>query len=141
MFVNRAKRSTASGGASSKKSKKVRHAGKVPGVSHVREIVRLTAPCLVACACGCGAEEEDDDEEEAEDDEGTEDDSDLLHAGLDATGTETPLADGISSVASGLSTPGGIVDMRKGVIRCVHGSDCAYNACAALLTTTARALG
>lgn len=34
--------------------------------------------------------------------------------GLDATGLETPLVDGISSVASGLTTPG-IVDLRKGI--------------------------
>lgn len=59
--------------------------------------------------------EEEEEEEEEEDVEGEME----LHAGLDATGMETPLVDGISSIASGLSTPGGIVDMRKG-IRYVH---------------------
>ncbi|TYZ60764.1 hypothetical protein PybrP1_005044 [[Pythium] brassicae (nom. inval.)] len=63
---------------------------------------------------GAGDEEEEDEEER--DDEGDDAGRDAeLRAALDATGTETPLADGISSVASGLSTPGGIVDMRKGI--------------------------
>uniref|UniRef100_K3X053 PSP proline-rich domain-containing protein n=1 Tax=Globisporangium ultimum (strain ATCC 200006 / CBS 805.95 / DAOM BR144) TaxID=431595 RepID=K3X053_GLOUD len=63
-------------------------------------------------------EEVEEEEEEEEEDEGDEEDGDMsaLHAaGLDATGMETPLVDGISSIASGLSTPGGIVDMRKGI--------------------------
>ncbi|TDH73456.1 hypothetical protein CCR75_007990 [Bremia lactucae] len=57
-------------------------------------------------------EEEDDDEgkdEQADDNADKNGTSD----GLDATGLETPLVDGISSIASGLTTPG-IVDLRKG---------------------------
>ncbi|GAB9463931.1 unnamed protein product [Globisporangium polare] len=60
-------------------------------------------------------EEEAEDEEEEEDEDGDVEGDLELHAGMDATGIETPLVDGISSVASGLSTPGGIVDMRKGI--------------------------
>ncbi|GMF65116.1 unnamed protein product [Phytophthora lilii] len=41
--------------------------------------------------------------------------------GLDATGLETPLVDGISSVASGLTTPG-VVDLRKGHAYVVPGA-------------------
>lgn len=59
--------------------------------------------------------EEAEDEEEEEDEDGDVEGDLELHAGMDATGIETPLVDGISSVASGLSTPGGIVDMRKGI--------------------------
>ncbi|KAF1793957.1 protein of unknown function DUF382 [Phytophthora cactorum] len=61
------------------------------------------------------AEEEEEEEGEGEEEqtegavEGNEDAD-----GLDATGLETPLVDGISSVASGLTTPG-VVDLRKGI--------------------------
>ncbi|KAI9920710.1 hypothetical protein PsorP6_000519 [Peronosclerospora sorghi] len=63
-------------------------------------------------------EEEAEKEEDEGEDEG-QDADDTVHggagaAGLDATGLETPLADGISSVASGLTTPG-VVDLRKGI--------------------------
>lgn len=34
--------------------------------------------------------------------------------GFDETGLETPFVDGISSIASGLTTPG-VVDLRKGL--------------------------
>ncbi|RLN54140.1 hypothetical protein BBJ28_00016039 [Nothophytophthora sp. Chile5] len=54
-------------------------------------------------------EEEEEEEEEAEGVEGLEE-----AEGLDATGLETPLVDGISSVSSGLTTPG-VVDLRKGI--------------------------
>ncbi|RLN45265.1 hypothetical protein BBJ29_003974 [Phytophthora kernoviae] len=56
-------------------------------------------------------EEEEADEEEEEAQEGPEG---AETEGLDATGLETPLVDGISSVASGLTTPG-VVDLRKGI--------------------------
>ncbi|CAH0519212.1 unnamed protein product [Peronospora belbahrii] len=61
-------------------------------------------------------EAEDEDEENEEKDEEAEDlmEGDSDAKGLDATGLETPLVDGISSVASGLTTPG-IVDLRKGL--------------------------
>ncbi|KAF4127424.1 PSP domain-containing protein [Phytophthora infestans] len=55
-------------------------------------------------------EEEDGEEEQPEGNVEGNDDAD----GLDATGLETPLVDGISSVASGLTTPG-VVDLRKGI--------------------------
>ncbi|CAH0492698.1 unnamed protein product [Peronospora farinosa] len=54
-------------------------------------------------------DEEEDEGEEAEDFK----EGDAEAKGLDATGLETPFVDGISSVASGLTTPG-IVDLRKG---------------------------
>ncbi|KAJ8520384.1 hypothetical protein ON010_g17950 [Phytophthora cinnamomi] len=57
-------------------------------------------------------EEEEEGEEEQEGAEGAEE-GDAETEGLDATGLETPLVDGISSVASGLTTPG-VVDLRKG---------------------------
>lgn len=63
----------------------------------------------------CSSIEEAGSEEEEEDEDGDVEGDLDLHAGMDATGVETPLVDGISSVASGLSTPGGIVDMRKGI--------------------------
>ncbi|GLD92538.1 hypothetical protein PINS_up001097 [Pythium insidiosum] len=59
--------------------------------------------------------EEEDEEEDTE--EGYEDDYATGQVGVDATGIATPLVDGISSVssiASGLTTPGGVIDMRKG---------------------------
>lgn len=59
----------------------------------------------------------DDEEEEGEGEGGEEEDAmdGVTGAeGLDATGVETPLVDGISSVASGLTTPG-VVDLRKGI--------------------------
>ncbi|CEG41434.1 splicing factor 3b subunit 2-like [Plasmopara halstedii] len=56
-------------------------------------------------------EEQDGDiEEEEELAEGTQE----TMGGLDATGLDTPLVDGISSIASGLTTPG-VVDLRKGL--------------------------
>ncbi|KAE9361681.1 Splicing factor 3B subunit 2 [Phytophthora fragariae] len=60
-------------------------------------------------------EEEEDEEEGEEEEEGAEGaaEGDAESEGLDATGLETPLVDGISSVASGLTTPG-VVDLRKG---------------------------
>ncbi|TMW66033.1 hypothetical protein Poli38472_003798 [Pythium oligandrum] len=61
-------------------------------------------------------EEEEDDDEETE--EGYDEEYRTEQPGLDATGIETPLVDGIasvSSIASGLTTPGGVVDMRKGI--------------------------
>ncbi|KAL4138517.1 hypothetical protein PRIC2_002022 [Phytophthora ramorum] len=58
-------------------------------------------------------EEEGENEEEEEETEGVVE-GDAETEGLDATGLETPLADGISSVASGLTTPG-VVDLRKGI--------------------------
>ena len=59
--------------------------------------------------------DEEDEEGEGEGDEA----EDIMEGGtgaegLDATGVETPLVDGISSVASGLTTPG-VVDLRKGI--------------------------
>ncbi|KAG7398691.1 Splicing factor 3B subunit 2 [Phytophthora boehmeriae] len=61
-------------------------------------------------------EEEEEEEEEAdEEEEETQEGPEGTEAdGLDATGLETPLVDGISSVASGLTTPG-VVDLRKGI--------------------------
>uniref|UniRef100_A0AAV1VIP5 PSP proline-rich domain-containing protein n=1 Tax=Peronospora matthiolae TaxID=2874970 RepID=A0AAV1VIP5_9STRA len=63
-------------------------------------------------------EEEEGEEEEDGEGEGGEEE-DVVDGvtgveGLDATGVETPLVDGISSVASGLTTPG-VVDLRKGI--------------------------
>jgi hypothetical protein len=61
--------------------------------------------------------EEEEEEEEEEGKEGEADgalEGDVEAKGLDATGLETPLVDGISSVASGLTTPG-VVDLRKGI--------------------------
>lgn len=58
-------------------------------------------------------EEEEEDEEEEEEEEEQEPE-DYVQPEMDATGLATPLADGISSVSSGLSTPG-VVDLRKGI--------------------------
>lgn len=63
-------------------------------------------------------EEEEEEDEEEEEAEGDGEDYRGLQGSLDATGIETPLVDGtasVSSIASGLTTPGGVVDMRKGV--------------------------
>lgn len=63
---------------------------------------------------------EEEEGEEEEEEEGEEEEAhDVVEGnvdteGLDATGLETPLVDGISSVASGLTTPG-VVDLRKGI--------------------------
>ncbi|KAG2761264.1 hypothetical protein JG687_00006827 [Phytophthora cactorum] len=67
-----------------------------------------------------GELEEQEEEEEEEEGEGEEEQTEGAVEGnedadgLDATGLETPLVDGISSVASGLTTPG-VVDLRKGI--------------------------
>ncbi|CAI5728168.1 unnamed protein product [Peronospora destructor] len=63
-----------------------------------------------------GEIEEEEVEEEEGEGEKAEDfmEGDAEAKSLDATGLETPLVDGISSVASGLTTPG-IVDLRKGI--------------------------
>ncbi|KUF89574.1 hypothetical protein AM588_10002272 [Phytophthora nicotianae] len=67
-----------------------------------------------------GELEEQEEEEEEEEGEGEEEQTEGAMEGngdvdgLDATGLETPLVDGISSVASGLTTPG-VVDLRKGI--------------------------
>ncbi|POM78198.1 Hypothetical protein PHPALM_4296, partial [Phytophthora palmivora] len=58
-------------------------------------------------------EEEEEAVEEEEEAEGVVEGNTEVE-GLDATGLETPLVDGISSVASGLTTPG-VVDLRKGI--------------------------
>lgn len=55
-----------------------------------------------------------EEEEEEEEDEEEQEPEDYAQPEMDATGLATPLADGISSVSSGLSTPG-VVDLRKGI--------------------------
>ncbi|KAJ0396534.1 hypothetical protein P43SY_003745 [Pythium insidiosum] len=60
-------------------------------------------------------EAEEEDEEDTE--EGYADEYAAGQVGIDATGIATPLVDGItsvSSISSGLTTPGGVIDMRKG---------------------------
>lgn len=61
------------------------------------------------------AEEEEEEEEEEEDEEATPEDiiESAMDESVDASGLQTPMSDGISSVTSGLTTPG-VVDLRKG---------------------------
>ncbi|CCI50321.1 unnamed protein product [Albugo candida] len=57
---------------------------------------------------------EEEQDEQSEDETTEQNDEVITTEHMDATGTETPLTDGISSVTSGLTTPG-VVDLRKGI--------------------------
>nr|CCA26273.1 conserved hypothetical protein [Albugo laibachii Nc14] len=57
---------------------------------------------------------EEEQDEQSEDEMTEQNDEVITTERMDATGTETPLTDGISSVNSGLTTPG-VVDLRKGI--------------------------